>query len=61
MSLLIFIDYNDEWHKQHALCKINIKNSFILEWFLKYFIPTIEKDMTMTMLQFEEETIIRAQ
>jgi hypothetical protein len=29
-STHIFIDHIDERHKQHALCKINIKNDFIL-------------------------------
>jgi hypothetical protein len=60
-STHIFINHIDEWHKQHALCKINIKNEFILWWFLKYILPIISKDMTMTMLESEEETIIRAE
>ena len=55
------IDHIEEWHKQHALYKINIKNEFILGWFMKYFISITTKDMTMTMLQYQEETIVKAQ
>ena len=55
------IGHIDEWHKQHDLCKINIKNDFILGWFLNHILHIITKDMTMTMLQYEEETIIKTQ
>ena len=48
------IDHIDEWHKQHALCKINIRNDFILGWSLKSLLLIISKGITMTMLQYEE-------
>ena len=57
------IDHIDsEWHKWHSLFKIDIKNDFIFGWLLKSLISIISpKGMTMTMLQYEEATISRAQ
>ena len=54
------IERIDEWHKKHTLFKINNKNDFILGWYLKYIL-IVAKKMTMTMLQYEEAIVIKAQ
>ena len=38
-------DHIQEWRRRKRLIKANIPPEFLLEWFLKYFLPYISKDV----------------
>jgi hypothetical protein len=43
------------------LCKIEVTDELLLDWFLKSLFPLIAKDVATTMPQSEEEAITKAQ
>ena len=44
-----------------SLIKATIPPEFLLEWFLKYLLPYIPKDVSTSGVTNEEESILRAQ
>jgi hypothetical protein len=50
-----------EWRRQKSLFKVPVPPAFLLEWFLKYLVPQLSKDVTTFGLFSEEDAIMRAQ
>jgi hypothetical protein len=50
-----------EWRCQKSLIKVLVPPAFLLEWFLKYLVPQLSKDVTTLGVFFEEDSIMRAQ
>lgn len=55
------MDHIHEWHRIRSLCKADINNRFLMDWFLKSLLPPIAKDVAMTMPRTKEEAIQKAQ
>ena len=49
-----------EWRRRKSLIKATIPPEFLLEWFLKYLLPYISKDVSTSGVTNEEEAILRA-
>ena len=54
-------DHIQEWWRQKSLIKAIIAPELFLEWFLKYLLPYISKDVSTSGVTTEEEAILRAQ
>ena len=54
-------DHIQEWHRWKRLIKEFIPPKFLLEWFLKYLLPYIAKDVSTSGMQNEEQAIFSAQ
>ena len=54
------LDHIQEWHRRKWLIKAFIPPEFLLEWFLKYLLPYIAKDVSISKVQNEEQAIFRA-
>jgi hypothetical protein len=50
-----------EWKHRKSLIKVPFPPEFLLEWFLKYLVPQISKDVAMSGVFSEEDAIMRAQ
>jgi hypothetical protein len=50
-----------EWWRQKSFIKFNFPSTFFLEWFLKYLVPYMSKDVAMSEVFSKEEAIMRAQ
>jgi hypothetical protein len=50
-----------EWHRRKSLIKVKVPPTFLLEWFLKSFVPCISKDVATSRVFCKEEAIMRAQ
>jgi hypothetical protein len=55
------LDHIQEWNKQKRLIKAYIPLEFLLEWFLKYLLAYISKDVSTYEVKYEEEAIFKAQ
>jgi hypothetical protein len=54
-------DHIQEWRRQKSLIKVSFPPAFLLEWFLKYFVPQLSKDVATLGVFSEEDAIMRAQ
>ena len=54
-------DHIQEWSRWKWLIKSFIPPEFLLEWFLKYLLPYIAKDVSTYGVQNEEQAIFRVQ
>jgi hypothetical protein len=54
-------DHIQEWHHRKSLIKVSIPPDFLLEWFLKYLVPQLSKDVATLGVFSKEEAIMRAQ
>jgi hypothetical protein len=54
-------DHIREWQHQKSLIKVPVPPAFLLEWFLKYLVPQLSKDVVTSGVFSKEETIMRAQ
>jgi hypothetical protein len=54
-------DHIQEWHRWKRLIKVYIPPEFLLEWFLKYLLPYISKDVSTSRVTTEEEAIFKSQ
>jgi hypothetical protein len=54
-------DHIQEWHRRKRLIKAYIPPEFLLEWFLKYLLPYISKDVSTSGVTSEEESIFKSQ
>jgi hypothetical protein len=54
-------DHIREWRCQKSLIKVPVPPAFLLEWFLKYLVPQLSKDITTFIFFYEEDDIMRAQ
>jgi hypothetical protein len=50
-----------EWRRRKSLIKVPVPPAFLLEWFLKYLVPQLSKDVAKSRVYSEEDTIMRAQ
>jgi hypothetical protein len=50
-----------ECHRQCDLCRVEINDRFLMEYFLKLLLPPIVKDVSMMMPKNEEESIQKEQ
>jgi hypothetical protein len=50
-----------EWRHRKSLIKVLVPPSFLLEWFLKYLVPQLSKDIATSGVFSEEDAIMRAQ
>jgi hypothetical protein len=50
-----------EWRCQKSLIKVKVPPAFFLEWFLKYVVPCVSKDVMTSMVFYEEEAIMKSQ
>ena len=55
------LDHIQEWNRRKRLIKSFIPSEFLLEWFLKSLFPYIEKDVSTSGVQNEEQAIFRVQ
>ena len=54
-------DHIHEWWWCRSLCKIQLDDRILLDWFLKTLLPPIAKDIASERPQSEEEAILKAQ
>jgi hypothetical protein len=54
-------DHIREWWHWKSLIKVPVPPTFLLEWFLKYLVPQLSKDIATLGVFSEEEAIMRAQ
>ena len=54
-------DHIQEWRRRKSLIKATIPPKFLLEWFLKFLLPYISKDVSISGVTNEEEAILRDQ
>jgi hypothetical protein len=54
-------DHIREWRCRKSLIKVSIPPTFLLEWFLKYLVPQLSKDVATSGVFSEEEAIMRSQ
>jgi hypothetical protein len=54
-------DHIREWRRQKSLIKVPVPPAFLLEWFLKYFVPQLSKDIATSEVFSEEDSIMRDQ
>jgi hypothetical protein len=54
-------DHIQEWRRRKRLIKVYIPPKFLLEWFLKYLLPYILKDVSTSGLTTKEESIFKSQ
>jgi hypothetical protein len=54
-------DHIREWRRQKSLIKVPVPPALLLEWFLKYLVPQLSKEVTALGLFSEENAITRAQ
>ena len=54
------LDHIQEWGRRKRFIKAEIPSEFLLEWFLKSLQPEISKDVSLSGVYIEEETIFRA-
>ena len=52
------LDHIQEWRRWKWLIKDFIPPEFLLEWFLKYLLPYIAKDVSTSGVQNEEHDIL---
>ena len=50
-----------EWRRRKSLIKVPVPPTFLLEWFLKYLVPHLSKDVATSGVFSEEDAIMRAQ
>ena len=50
-------DHIHEWHRRRREIKVDIPDTFLLDWFLKSLHPQICKDVTMMGPRSEEQAI----
>jgi hypothetical protein len=50
-----------EWRHRKSLIKVPVPPAFLLEWFLKYLVPQLSKDVAISGVFSKEEAIMRAQ
>ena len=53
-------DHIHEWWQRRSLCKIQLDDRIFLDWFLKTFLPPIEKYVASEHPQSEEEAILKS-
>lgn len=53
--------YMHEWSLRKRLCKIKLEDSIFLDWFLKYLLLIIAKDIALEHPKTKEEAIILGQ
>jgi hypothetical protein len=49
-----------EWHIWRVVCKSNLNDIFLKDYFQKSLLPPISKDVAMTLPQNEEEAILKS-
>ena len=54
-------DHIQEWRRGKRLIKSFTPLEFLLEWFLKFLLPYIAKDVSTSRVQNKEQAIFRAQ
>jgi hypothetical protein len=54
-------DHIHEWRRRRRLIKLELPNQLLAEWFTKYFVNKIGKDIAMGGVVTEEQAISRAQ
>ena len=54
------LDHIHEWRHRCRLIKIEIPDQLLTEWFTKYFVPKLTKDIAMGGCVIEEEVITHA-
>jgi hypothetical protein len=54
-------DHIQEWRCWKSFIKVPVPPTFLLEWFLKYLVPQLFKDVAMSRVFFEEDAITRVQ
>ena len=54
-------DHIREWQCRKSLINVKVPPAFLLEWFLKYFVPCVSKDIATSRVFLEEEAIMRDQ
>jgi hypothetical protein len=54
-------DHIREWRRRKSLIKVPVPPAFLLEWFLKYLVPQLSKDITTSRVFSEEDAIMSAQ
>ena len=54
-------DHIQEWRRRKRLIKANIPPDFLLEWFLKYLLRYITKDVSTSGVTTKEQAIFRTQ
>jgi hypothetical protein len=54
-------DHIQEWKRQKSLIKVPVPPTFFLEWFLKYLVPQLSKDVVTSGVFSKEDAIMRSQ
>jgi hypothetical protein len=54
-------DHIQEWRCRKSLIKVLVPPAFLLEWFLKYLVPQLSKDIATLGVFYKQDTIMRAQ
>ena len=54
-------DHMHEWHRCCSLCKIQLDDRILLDWFLKILFPPIAKDVASKRPWNQEEAILKSQ
>ena len=55
-------DHIHEWRRRRSLCKIQLDDKIVLDWFLKTLLPPIAKDITFeAILKAQQFDLIYAQ
>ena len=54
-------DHSHEWWRRRSLCKIQLDDRILLDWFLNTLLPPITKDVASERPQSKEEAILKAQ
>jgi hypothetical protein len=56
-----FSNHIREWRCRKSLIKVLVPPTFLLEWFLKYLVSQLSKDVATSGVFSEEDVIMRAQ
>jgi hypothetical protein len=54
-------DHIHEWRRRRRMIKADIPDQFLVDWFVKFLLPYIAKDVALSGVTTEEEAILRAQ
>jgi hypothetical protein len=54
-------DHIQEWRHRKSLIKVPVPPAFLPDWFLKYLVPQLSKDVATSRFFSEEDAIMRAQ
>ena len=61
MISIHIIDHIYQWHQRWSLCKINLDDFVFLDWFLKYLLTIIVRDVSLEYSKTKNEAIMLSQ